>query len=109
MRGRKNKESKMDMDELMAQANALQEKVAAAQDKLAQMHVKGIAENGACIIDMTGKYDLIDITIREDILSKGASFVSSIVAAAYRDAKSKADELIDKVMAEATEGVPMPE
>ena len=47
MRVRKNKESTMDMDELMAHANALQENVAAAQDKLAQMHVKGIAENGA--------------------------------------------------------------
>jgi DNA-binding protein YbaB len=28
---------------------------------------------------------------------------------AYRDAKQKADELIDKVMGEATAGVPMPQ
>lgn len=99
----------MDMEALMAQASALQEKVAAAQDKLGQMHIKGIAEDGACIVDMSGKYDLFDLKIREDVLSRGAAGVAAVVSAAYRDAKAKADEMIDQVMGDATAGMPIPE
>ena len=99
----------MDMEALMAQASALQEKVSAAQEKLGDMHIKGIAEDGACIIDISGKYDLFDLKIREDVLSRGAEAVAGLVSAAYRDAKAKADAKIDEVMGEATAGMPMPE
>ena len=98
----------MDMDALMAQASALQDKVAAAQEKLGASHVKGIADSGACIVEMTGKYDLVNITIREDVLSRGAAVVAQLVAMAYNDAKAKADVLIDTVMGAATAGIPMP-
>lgn len=98
----------MDMEALMAQASALQDKVTAAQEKLASMHVKGIAEEGAVIIDMTGKYDLAGIKIREDVMSRGAAGVEALISVAYNDAKSKADDLIDRVMGEATAGMPMP-
>ena len=99
----------MDMESLMAQASALQDKVATAQNKLAAMHVKGIADGGACVIDMTGKYDLVNIVLRDDVLSRGADAVAQIVAAAYNDAKAKADALIDQVMGVATAGIPLPE
>lgn len=96
------------MDALMAQAAELQNKVAVAQEQLAQTVVKGIAADGACIVDMTGKYDLVKLTIRPDVLSRGADAVADIVAAAYRDAKQKADVMIDKVMGDATAGIPLP-
>ena len=98
----------MDMESLMAQAAELQNKVAAAQESLAKTVVKGIAANGACIVDMTGKYDLVNITIRPDAWAGGADAVSKIVADAYRDAKGKADELIARVMGDATDGVNLP-
>lgn len=98
----------MDMESLMAQAADLQNKVAAAQDQLANTVVKGIAQNGACIVDMTGKYDLIKMVINPEILSQGAEAVAQIVSDAYRDAKQKADVMIDKVMGDATAGVPLP-
>lgn len=92
----------MDMETLMAQAQDLQTKISAAQDSLAQMHVKGIADNGAVVVDMTGKYDLISVVVRPDTLSLGADAVSKMVADAYKDAKAKADDLIAKVMANVT-------
>ncbi len=97
------------MESLMAQAAELQNKVAAAQEQLAHTVVKGIADNGACIIDMTGKYDLLKVTIRPDVLSGGADVVASVVMAAYNDAKAKADATIDNVMSAATAGMPMPQ
>ena len=98
----------MDMESLMAQAAALQNKVADAQDRLAKMTIKGIADNGACIVDMSGKYDLLNLTIRPDVLARGADAVAEIVMAAYNDAKKKADDIIDQVMGDATAGVPLP-
>ncbi len=98
----------MDMESLMAQAAALQNKVADAQDKLAKTVIKGIADNGACIVDMSGKYDLLKLTIRPDVLSRGADAVAEIVMVAYNDAKKKADDIIDQVMGDATAGVPLP-
>ncbi len=99
----------MDMESLMAQAAELQNKVAVAQEKLAQTTVKGIANNGACIVDMSGKYDVQKITIHPSVLSQGADAVSATVLVAIQDAKQKADVLIDKVMGEATAGMPMPQ
>jgi len=98
----------MDMDALMAQASELQNKVASAQEKLSGMHVKGIAAGGTCIIDMSGKYDIISVTINQDVVAAGAPAVEAAVLSAMRDAKKKADNLIDDVMADATAGIPLP-
>ncbi len=99
----------MDMNELMAQAQQLQDKVAAAQDLLAQTTVKGLAGAGDCIVEMSGKYDLLKLTIKPEILGNGADSVAQTVFAAFQDAKAKADAVIDRVMGEATAGMPLPE
>ena len=98
----------MDMESLMAQAAELQNKVNAAQEQLAQTMVKGVAENGACIVDMTGKYEVSKVVINPDVLSRGADVVADAVLSAYRDAKAKADVVIDNVMGAATAGIPLP-
>ena len=95
----------MDFEQMMAQAKSLQEKIAAAQEALANMHVKGIADNGMVIVDMTGKYDLVSVKIDESAMSVGAQKLSEMVTAAYTDAKNKADLLIDKTMSAITNGV----
>ena len=99
----------MDMEQLMAQAKDLQDKVAAAQEKLAHTTVRGIASGGACIVEMTGKYDLLSLKLREDISGRAADEIADIVLAAFRDAKEKADTIIDEVMGDATAGMPLPE
>lgn len=97
----------MDMEALMAQAQELQNKVATAQEKLANTRIKGLAGNGDCIVEITGKYDLININIKPEILALGAQKVSEVVSDAFRDAKAKADKIIDDVMGQATAGMPM--
>lgn len=97
----------MDMESLMAQAQDLQSKISNAQNELAKMHVKGIAENGLIVIDMTGKYDVVSVNIHDNALSLGADKVAELVLAAYKDAKAKADVLIDKTMSAITGGLNM--
>lgn len=99
----------MDMDSFMEQARVLQDKVAAAQALLDKTVVRGIAEGGACIVSMTGKYDLKDLKISEELASRDAAAIAAAVSSAFRDAKEKADNAIDRVMGEATAGMPMPE
>ena len=99
----------MDMETLMAQAGELQAKVAAAQEKLAEMHIKGLAVGGACIVDMSGKYDVNSVTINPALVAQGAPAIESAVLSALHDAKQKADTLIDDVMADATAGLPLPQ
>ena len=96
----------MDMETLMAQAQDLQSKIANAQNELAQKRVKGIAENGAVVVDMTGKYDIVSVNINQNAVALGAEKLSQLVTDAYRDAKSKADVLIDKTMSAITGGMP---
>jgi DNA-binding YbaB/EbfC family protein len=99
----------MDMKSLMEQAKTLQTKVAAAQDTLGKLTVKGIAGNGLVIVEMSGKYDLIKLTINPDLLKEDLITITAMITAAFNDAKAKADAAIDKVMGEATAGMPMPE
>ena len=92
----------MDMEALMAQAADLQTKIAAAQDSLGQMQVRGIGGNGAVVVTMTGKYDLLSVVVQPSALESGAETVSKNVFDAYKDAKAKADVLIEKTMGEVT-------
>lgn len=99
----------MEMQDLMQQAQQLQSRVAAAQEKLENTTVRGIADNGVCVVEMTGKYDLVSLKLREDISGCAADEISQIVLGALRDAKQKADEIINSVMGDATAGLPLPE
>lgn len=99
----------MEMNDLMMQAKALQDSVATAQQKLAKTTVRGIALDGACVVEMTGKYDLVSLKLREDISGHKSDEIADIVMSALRDAKEKADTLIDEVMGEATASLPLPE
>ena len=92
----------MDMESLMAQAQDLQTKISAAQDSLAQKQVRGIGGNGSVVVTMTGKYDVLSVVIQPNALESGAESVSKFVMDAYKDAKEKADILIEKTMSEVT-------
>ena len=98
----------MDINEMMAQAKEIQSRVSAAQDALADVRVKGLAGNGDCIVEMTGKYDILNVIISQNAMKHSAEELSQIVKSAFLDAKNKADVIIDKAMADATDGVNLP-
>ena len=98
----------MDLNEMMAQAKELQSRVRAAQDSLDDVRVKGLAGNGAVIIEMTGKYNITQITISNDAMNMDAATLAEIVKNAFQDAKNKADDIIDQKMSEATQGTNLP-
>lgn len=98
----------MDLNEMMAQAKELQARVGAVQDSLANITVKGLAGNGAVIVEMTGKYDIVNVIISPAAMENSADKLSKIVHDAFLDAKTKADTIIDEKMAQATANVNLP-
>ena len=96
----------MDMEALMAQAADLQNKITAAQDSLAVQQVRGIGGNGNVVVTMTGKYDVLSVVIQPAALENGAENISKYVFDAYKDAKAKADVLIEKTMSTVTGSLP---
>lgn len=98
----------MDLNEMMAQAKELQARVRAAQDSLDDVTVKGLAGNGAVIVEMTGKYNIKNIIISPNAMSMTPDTLAEIVKNAFQDAKSKADDIIDQKMSEATQGTNLP-
>lgn len=98
----------MDLNEMMAQAKELQSRVRAAQDSLDDVRVKGLAGNGAVIIEMTGKYNITQIAISNDAMNMDAATLAETVKNAFQDAKNKADDIIDQKMTDATGGLDLP-
>ena len=81
------------------------------QVKLCDAHIGNKLEELSRLKDMVYH---ITSTLRGDVVSGGGSkdklgdAVAKIVTAAYKDAKAKADVIIDQVMGQATAGIPMP-
>ena len=81
----------MNIQQMMKQAQAMQEKLQAAQAKLAETVVEGVSGGGMC-----------RVTLDEGLLQPGeAEIVSDLIVAAHADAKRKLDETQAQLMREA--------
>ena len=91
-----------DLSQLMTQAQAMQEKLQAAQQKLAETVVEGVSGGGMCTVVLGGPGDLRSVRLDESLLQPGeAEIVSDLIVAAHADAKRKLDETQAEMMREA--------
>ena len=83
-----------DLNQLLQQAQQLQQQVAAAQEELAHTEVTGTAGGGLVSATMTGSGELTAVTIAPAAVDPDdLETLQDLVVAAVRDAKRKADEL----------------
>ncbi|HUZ11331.1 MAG TPA: YbaB/EbfC family nucleoid-associated protein [Caulobacteraceae bacterium] len=91
-----------DLGELMKQAQAMQEKLQAAQARLAELEVEGQAGGGMVRLALKGSGELARVAIDASLLAPGeAEIVADLVVAAHADAKRKLDARQAEVMREA--------
>jgi hypothetical protein len=91
-----------DLGSLMKQAQAMQEKLQAAQAKMAETEVDGQAGGGMVRVTLKGAGELKRVTIDESLMSPGeAEIVADLVVAAHADAKKKLDAAQADLMREA--------
>ncbi|MDC7684770.1 YbaB/EbfC family nucleoid-associated protein [Asticcacaulis sp. BYS171W] len=92
----------MDLNALMKQAQAMQQKLAEAQDKLNDVAVTGEAGAGLVSVELRGTGILAGLRIDPSLLTpdEGEVLIDLIVAA-HADARKKLDEASSTLMKEA--------
>lgn len=91
-----------DLGGLMKQAQAMQAKMAEAQERIAALEVEGTAGGGVVKLILRGSGELARLDIDESAMAPGeAEMLADLVVAAHADAKRKLDAQTADLMREA--------
>jgi DNA-binding YbaB/EbfC family protein len=91
-----------DLGGLMKQAQAMQQKLADAQARLAETVVEGTSGGGMVKVTLKGTGELSAVVMEESLLVPGeADVLSDLIVAAHADAKRKLDQAQAELMREA--------
>jgi DNA-binding YbaB/EbfC family protein len=91
-----------DFGALMKQAQAMQQKLADAQERLAELRIDGTSGGGMVKVQLTGAGELARVDIDESLMAPGeGEMVADLVVAAHADAKRQLDEQGGSLMREA--------
>lgn len=89
----------MNMQNMMRQAQKLQEQVKAAQEEIKNTEVEGSAAGGMVTVTMTGDKRVTAVSIKPEAVDPDdIEMLEDLVAAAYNSASDAADELAAKLM-----------
>ena len=81
-----------DLGGLMKQAQAMQQKMAEAQERLKLIEVEGTAGGGMVKVTLVGSGDLKGVVLDEELMQPGeGEVVADLLVAAHADAKRKLD------------------
>jgi DNA-binding YbaB/EbfC family protein len=91
-----------DFGELMKQAQAMQQKLAESQAKLAELVVEGTAGGGVVKVTLKGSGELSRVDLDDSLMAPGeAEMLADLIVAAHADAKRKLDAAQAEMMREA--------
>jgi DNA-binding YbaB/EbfC family protein len=91
-----------DLGGLMKQAQAMQQKLADAQAKLAELSVDGTSGGGLVKVTLKGTGELARVDLDESLMQPGeGEVIADLVVAAHADAKRKLDAAQAELMREA--------
>ena len=91
-----------DLNALMQQAQAMQQKLQDAQAKMAETTAEGSSGGGLVKIALKGPGEITAVTIDDSLLVPGeGEILADLVIAAHADAKRKLDEVNGALMREA--------
>jgi len=92
----------MDINSLMKQAQAMQQKLADAQARIAELSVEGTSGGGMVKVTLKGTGELARVEFDESLMAPGeGEVVADLVVAAHADAKRKLDAAQAELMREA--------
>jgi DNA-binding YbaB/EbfC family protein len=91
-----------DLNALMQQAQAMQARMQAAQEKMANSSADGSSGGGLVKVTLKGPSDLTALSIDPSLLADNdAEILADLIMAAHADAKRKLDEANNALMREA--------
>jgi DNA-binding YbaB/EbfC family protein len=98
---------KAGLGNLMKQAQEMQKNMEKAQQEIAQMEVEGEAGGGMVKVQMTGKHELVRVTI-DDSLMDDKEMLEDLFAAAVNSAVRKVESTTQEKMGGLTQGMNLP-
>ena len=99
----------MNLEDLMKAAQNVQDQLAKAQDTLDGVNVEGAAGGGLVKITATAKGRIVAVSIDDSLLQVSEKqMLEDLIAAAFNDARAKADAVSSAEMGKLTAGLPLP-
>lgn len=95
-------------ENIMKQAQKMQENLQKAQEEIAAMEVTGEAGAGLVKVVMTGRHDLKRVEIDPGLLREEKEMVEDLLAAAVNDANRRLEATTRERMAGLTSGLNLP-
>ena len=91
-----------DLNSLMKQAQAMQQKLADAQARIQELEVEGTSGGGMVKVVLKGTGELARVDLDESLMAPGeGEVVADLIVAAHADAKRKLDAQNAELMREA--------
>jgi nucleoid-associated protein EbfC len=99
----------LNMQQLLAEAQKMQQQLMSAQEELAVVEIQGTAGGGLVTATVNGQGELTDLTIAPEAVegdaAEAAETIADLVLAAIRDATSKVSTLQQEKMGPLAEGL----
>lgn len=97
------------LDEILSMAKNVQEELQKAQANLDTIEVEGVSGGGLVKVKASAKGRIIGVSIDESLLAPSEKqMLEDLVAAAFNDARAKADAASSAEMGKMTSGLPLP-
>lgn len=98
-----------DLNELMKQAQQMQEKFQQAQQDLANQVVEGESGAGLVRVSINGRHDVKSVNLENSLLKEDKEVVEDLIAAAFNDAVRKLEEKNKEALGAMAGGFNLPE
>ena len=98
----------MDIDNLMKQAQQMQEKMTSLQEQAQAREVTGESGAGLVRVTMTGRHDVKEVKLDASVLTEDKEFLEDLLAAAVNDAVRKVDAGSKDMLSSLTGGMNLP-
>ncbi len=99
----------MDFLGMMKKAEELQKNMQSMQEELGQAVVDGQSGGGLVVVSLSGKGEMKSLRIDPSLFKEDdVEVLEDLIVTAHNEAKAKAEQMMQKKMAEATAGLPLP-
>ncbi len=96
------------LDDLMQQAQAMQEKMQSLQQEVANARVTGESGAGLVRVEMNGRHEVCSVRIDPAVAAEETEVLEDLIAAACNDAVHKVEALQQEKMSSLTGGMSIP-
>jgi len=97
------------LDDIFNMAKNFQDELTKAQANLDKIEVEGVSGGGLVKVRATAKGNIIAVDIDPSLLQPSEKqMLEDLVAAAFNDARTKADAVSSQEMGKMTSGLPLP-